>query len=396
MVATFSGGMSHAWADSTPEGSGKLAQSNNSDWVVTNTSPEGSLEGFLHSTEKSYACENYHQIITPEGKQSAYPYYTGHYHDVSSSGVHATGGSGGVSKRQGKAIIDYLNTGTTHGTLRSLFDCSGQFPDENIKSIDMEPATGVTATSAVVHATVESYNWTRVPALKYHVEYGSEPGDYSKRTPDQRQDKDITHQIDPHLSIPVTGMEPGKKYHYRVVVDQGDDYYTSGLQWYRNYGSLENYFTTVEAPAAGGMYQISSMHSGNVVDVPEWSHDSGKPLQAYQANGGENQQWKLVDAGNGYVQVRSVNSPTLCMDIRGGVISGAGIIQYTCDANGKNQQNQLWKPVQQDDGSYTLQAPGGQLVLTETQIASVDALTASPLPSNGKAQSNQKWSFTGI
>ncbi|MBX9399426.1 RICIN domain-containing protein [Streptomyces sp. TRM72054] len=365
---------------------------NSSSQVVTNISPEGvKLNGWLHSTTKHWMCGDHYQITTPSGKASAYPYFTGKFHDVSSKGVTATGGFGGIEKRNGDAEIFYVDTGTSNGTLRTQFDCSGRFPDEEITSIDMEPVTDVTETSAVVHAKVQAANWTKVPAFRYHVEYGTAPGDYSKQTPVQQQRKDINHGLNPELSIPLAGLQSGQEYHYRVVVDQGDDYNTSGMIWYPNYGNPDNYLVTGVDPATGSHYQISSMQSGKMIDVPQSSHDAGTKLQMQSATGGTNQQWNMVDTGaaDGYVKLVSTNTPEMCMDITGGVIQGASVIQYNCDATGKNQPNQLWKPVRQSNGSYVLEAPGGQLVLT----ASGGGLTAAPLQSDGKASESQQWTF---
>jgi hypothetical protein len=57
----------------------------------------------------------------------------------------------------------------------------------------------------------------------------------------------------------------------------------------------------------------------------------------WACNGGTNQQWRLQDAGSGYVNLIARHS-SKCLDVNGAATTdGAQLVQWTCNG-GTNQQ----------------------------------------------------------
>ena len=66
------------------------------------------------------------------------------------------------------------------------------------------------------------------------------------------------------------------------------------------------------APSASaqtmGYFKIVSRSSGKVLDVPNSSTLNNAIIQQVQDNGGANQQWALIPAGNGFYKIMNRNS----------------------------------------------------------------------------------------
>ncbi|MGW0505722.1 RICIN domain-containing protein [Micromonospora sp. NPDC003241] len=72
---------------------------------------------------------------------------------------------------------------------------------------------------------------------------------------------------------------------------------------------------TVTAPAAraatvdpNATYVFVNRHSGKAMDVWNWSTADNAPVNQFTRNDATVQQWRFVDVGNGYYQIRSVHS----------------------------------------------------------------------------------------
>ncbi|GGM51731.1 hypothetical protein GCM10011608_40860 [Micromonospora sonchi] len=73
--------------------------------------------------------------------------------------------------------------------------------------------------------------------------------------------------------------------------------------------------TTVAAPSAmaatvdpNATYVFVNRHSGKAMDVWNWSTADNAPINQYARNDAAVQQWRFVDVGGGYHQIRSVHS----------------------------------------------------------------------------------------
>lgn len=101
----------------------------------------------------------------------------------------------------------------------------------------------------------------------------------------------------------------------------------------------------VGTAAVYGPFNIRALHSGKCLDVtggPSATGD-GVRVQHYACLGASqtNQHWYLVEAGNGWYQIKPRHAMSRCLDvIGGGTGDGVGIQQYTC--LGTTQANQLW------------------------------------------------------
>jgi hypothetical protein len=82
---------------------------------------------------------------------------------------------------------------------------------------------------------------------------------------------------------------------------------------------------------------IRARHSWQCLDVRGSSYDPWTPFIQYPCHGGDNQQFRIEDLGNGYYRVR-VKHSWQCLDVRGSSYDPwTPFIQYPCHG-GDNQQ----------------------------------------------------------
>lgn len=91
--------------------------------------------------------------------------------------------------------------------------------------------------------------------------------------------------------------------------------------------------------------RLTNRNSGLVLDVYQQSTADGGDAVQWAWNGGDNQRWRVQDAGSGYVRIVNVNSGK-CLDVyQNSTADGGDVVQWTCNG-GNNQQWQI-----QDAGS---------------------------------------------
>ncbi len=84
------------------------------------------------------------------------------------------------------------------------------------------------------------------------------------------------------------------------------------IQHYEQNGGLNQLWSLEETAAGSGLFVIRSLSSNLVLDVPA---DANNPpnkkvdIQQFHANGGNNQLWRIVDAGDNHKRIESVFSP---------------------------------------------------------------------------------------
>ena len=91
--------------------------------------------------------------------------------------------------------------------------------------------------------------------------------------------------------------------------------------------------------AGSGWYQIRSVHSGKVLEVPN-ALDGAQLVQMPSVNGNNRQQFRLADSAGGYVRFISRHSSKALEVWEWSTADGAMVAQYT-DLDGANQQWQL-------------------------------------------------------
>lgn len=104
------------------------------------------------------------------------------------------------------------------------------------------------------------------------------------------------------------------------------------------------------APISGQLYSIVSLANGKSLDVTAASTTAGTKLQLWGYGGGNNQQFYIREAGNGYWTITAKHS-NLLLDVSGRSLSdGASILQWT--ATGAT--NQQWQLKQSTTGAFNI------------------------------------------
>lgn len=97
-------------------------------------------------------------------------------------------------------------------------------------------------------------------------------------------------------------------------------------------------------------YRITNRNSGKVLDVSGGATDDGGDVIQWSWNSESNQQWELIDNGDGYYRIINRNSGK-ALDVSGGSTDdGGNVIQWSWNG-GTNQQ---WKLINNGDGYYQI------------------------------------------
>lgn len=89
-----------------------------------------------------------------------------------------------------------------------------------------------------------------------------------------------------------------------------------------------------------GYHQILNRNSGDALDVNQSSTVDGTAIIQWPWNGGNNQQWQIIDNGGGYYRIINRNSGDALDVNQGSTANGASIIQWPW-SGGNNQQWQI-------------------------------------------------------
>jgi endoglucanase len=112
------------------------------------------------------------------------------------------------------------------------------------------------------------------------------------------------------------------------------------IQWPSNGGNNQQWQVLDNS---GGYFRIINRNSGKALDVNGGSLANGASIIQWAFNGGNNQQWQILDNGGGYFRIINRNSGQ-ALDVNGSsTANGASIIQWPF--NGGN--NQQWLILQQ-------------------------------------------------
>ncbi|HZS56940.1 MAG TPA: RICIN domain-containing protein, partial [Bryobacteraceae bacterium] len=130
---------------------------------------------------------------------------------------------------------------------------------------------------------------------------------------------------------------------------------------------------------ANGLFEIVSMPTGKVLEVPGGATTNGTLIQQNALNGYEQQQWQLIPAGNGYYEIQNALTGK-ALDVVGGYVTGGTRIQQWDYVGGANQQ---WRLVPVDDVHYAIINANSGLAL--------DVLNGS----NANGAPVQQWTYLG-
>ncbi|MGW2425534.1 RICIN domain-containing protein [Streptomyces sp. NPDC001709] len=89
-------------------------------------------------------------------------------------------------------------------------------------------------------------------------------------------------------------------------------------------------------------YVLVNRHSGKALDDRGFATNDGAAVVQWARHGGANQQWRFIDAGDGYYRLQNRNSGKVLDDLGWSKTAGSAIVQWK-DLNGTNQQFKLAK-----------------------------------------------------
>ncbi len=130
------------------------------------------------------------------------------------------------------------------------------------------------------------------------------------------------------------------------------------------------------------------------MDVKDNSTASGAYIQQYTvaSGGGNNQRWRLDDAGSGYYYIK-VKSTQMCLaTLNAGTGNGTQVIQQTCNST----TAQMWKLTTLSSGVYEISLYNTTEALDVTNNSTSDGANIQIYAFTGSGGSNQKWTFTQV
>jgi aryl-phospho-beta-D-glucosidase BglC (GH1 family) len=84
-------------------------------------------------------------------------------------------------------------------------------------------------------------------------------------------------------------------------------------------------------------YVLESRHSGKVLDVSGASSSDGASMIQWSRSGNANQQWRFVEAGDGFYQLRARHSGKVVGIAQGSTANGADVVQVTAGSAASQQ-----------------------------------------------------------
>lgn len=144
------------------------------------------------------------------------------------------------------------------------------------------------------------------------------------------------------VTCPVSGASGTRDLVLRFAGGSGELFNVGSWQFTRTGGTTPTPTPTPTVPPSGEV-RIVNRASGKVMDVQAPNREDLAVVGQWASNGQPWQRWQVVDAGGGYVSLRSVHSGK-CLDVTGAsTADGARLIQYTC--HGRTNQQFSWRSV---------------------------------------------------
>jgi hypothetical protein len=155
-------------------------------------------------------------------------------------------------------------------------------------------------------------------------------------------------------------------------------------QWSYDYNG-PNQRWALQPTSDGAHFKLISWVSGKAVSVANNSTSNSAQLWAWDYNNDPSQQWDLVDAGNGWYNIKNVRS-SLLMDVDGGSTADNAKVQQYANTNSGAQRWRL-----QPWGTYSIRAASGRYVC----VQGAGSANGSPIIQyDGQNNPWFKWTFT--
>lgn len=139
-----------------------------------------------------------------------------------------------------------------------------------------------------------------------------------------------------------------------------------------------------------GTVRIDSVHSGKALDVANVSTSPGANIHQWGYGGGANQQWNLINTGNGYYKIQSRHSGHM-LDVAGASTANTANIQQWSD-NGNDAQ--LFSFISVGNNEYQIRNKHSGKVVDVADWAAYDGGNIQQHQYQGQA--NQKWRVAGV
>ncbi len=172
---------------------------------------------------------------------------------------------------------------------------------------------------------------------------------------------------------------------------------TSGAGGYANISGLRvGGRTSVPAlsapafPVAGATYRIVNRNSGMVVDVSGRATANGSRVIQWPWNGGANQKWTFVSAGDGYWKIRDTNSGKL-LEVSGLSRADAGATGIWDDTDAPQQH---WAVSATGDGHHVLTNRFSGLVLDVANGATTEGAAVDQHV--GDLSTREQWQLVAV
>lgn len=150
-------------------------------------------------------------------------------------------------------------------------------------------------------------------------------------------------------------------------------------------GTVSNQF--VDSIQLNCVYTIVNKNSGKVLDVAGSSTDNSANIQQYSSNGSTGQQWKVLDAGAGYVKLMALCSSKLADVEASSTADGANISQYP----DMNTYNQHWMIYGVGGGYWKIVNRNSSKVMDVVNFSKDNGANVTQYQDN--ATTNQQWGF---
>lgn len=137
-------------------------------------------------------------------------------------------------------------------------------------------------------------------------------------------------------------------------------------------------------------YVLVNRQSGKAMEVADWSTEDGGIVQQWDRNDGAWQQWRFLDAGDGYYRLQNRHSGKV-LDLWEWSTADGGEFRQFADLNGTNQQFGL---SDSEGGRIRLINRHSGKAVTVTDRSTANGATITQLSNNN--QYNQQWELARV
>ncbi|MEU7874680.1 cellulase family glycosylhydrolase [Dactylosporangium sp. NPDC049140] len=137
-------------------------------------------------------------------------------------------------------------------------------------------------------------------------------------------------------------------------------------------------------------YVLVNRNSGKVLDDRSFATDDGAAVVQWARHGGDNQQWRFIDAGGGYYRLQNRHSGKILDDYNWSKTASTDLVQWS-DLNGANQQFQM---AESSDGYVRLINRFSGMAVEVQDVSKADGGKVVQYPDWGGA--NQQWQLVPV